>query len=344
MIQEVAKTAGELSVFQLLPEWVTPLHNGPMTETEMTDIKENYTQIFEECSETLGAFRHALNMGSALEVSDEEREAFFEARYAEPGFAIWLGNYVDTLFDPRANELLTKFIEKKIRARLNDPKVADMLIPKDHGFGTRRVPQDTGYYEVYNQDNVKLVSLLDTPIEEITAKGIKCSDKEHELDIIIYATGFDAIVGSLKRIDITGKNGQKLTDKWEHGPRTLFGIQSEGFPNFFTLVGPHNGATFCNIPRCIEQNVEWVTDLVAHMKREKLHKVEPSLEAENDWTALVDATAEATLFSKVDSWFTGVSVNNPQKRTFMLYTGGQVDYRERCDASAEKGYEGFVLS
>ncbi|MBL4867008.1 MAG: hypothetical protein JKY67_11605 [Pseudomonadales bacterium] len=206
------------------------------------------------------------------------------------------------------------------------------------------MPQDTGYYEVYNQDSVKLVSLLDTPIEEITATGVKCSDQLHDLDIIIYATGFDAIMGSLKRIDITGKNGQKLTEKWSNGPRTLLGIQAEGFPNFFTLIGPHNGATFCNIPRCSEQNVEWVTDLVAHMKRENLQQVEASLDAENAWTELVDTTAEATLFSKVDSWFTGVSVNNPQKRTFMLYTGGQVDYRERCDEVAKKGYEGFVLS
>jgi len=345
VIQEVAKTADELTVFQLSPEWCTPLHNSPITEKEMADIKKNYTQIFKECNETFGAFHHMLDGRSALEVSDEEREAFFEEKYAEPGFGIWLGNFADILFDQRSNDLITEFITRKIRERVNDPQTAENLIPKDHGFGTRRVPQETGYYEVYNQDNVTLVNLQDTPIEEITPNGVKCSDEDYDLDIIIYATGFDAVVGSLKRIDITGKGGQKLADKWKNGPRTYLGMQSAGFPNLFTLVGPHNGATFCNIPRCIEQNVGWLTDLIAHMKRENIHQVEPTLDAEDAWTAHVDETAAATLFAKVDSWFMGVNVNNPtQKRTFMLYAGGQMNYKAKCDESAEDGYEGFVLT
>ena len=246
--------------------------------------------------------------------------------------------------DRKANDLITDFIARKIRSRVDDPKTAENLIPKDHGFGTRRVPMETKYFECYNQPNVKLINLKETPIEEILPEGVKCSDEMYDLDIIIYATGFDAVTGSLKRIDITGKDGLKLTDKWANGPRTLLGMQTVGFPNLFTLVGPHNGATFCNIPRCIEQNVEWVADTVAYMKKNNFHSMEPTLEAEDAWTIHVDETAEGTLFPTADSWFMGVNINDPsKKRTFMLYAGGQQNYRAECDKAAENAYAGFVL-
>jgi cation diffusion facilitator CzcD-associated flavoprotein CzcO len=209
----------------------------------------------------------------------------------------------------------------------------------------RRVPLETKYFECYNQDNVHLVSLPDTPIEEITPAGVKCSDQEYDLDIIVYATGFEGVMGALNRIDISGKDGQKLKDKWADGPRTMLGMQAVGFPNLLTLVGPHNGATFCNIPRCAEQNVEWATDLLAYMRGKNLRQIEPTLEAEDAWTAHVDETATRTLFPKADSWFMGINVNDPsKKRTFMLYAGGQQNYRARCDEIAEKGYEGFVIT
>ena len=345
VIQEVAKTADQLYVFQLAPEWCAPLKNGPLDQAEMDDIKANYKKIFAECNETFGAFHHKFDERSALEVSAEEREAFFEKKYDEPGFGIWLANFRDIMTDRAANDLITEFIAKKIRQRVKDPKTAEALIPKDHGFGTRRVPMETKYFECYNQDNVTLVNLKETPIEEIVPEGVKCSDQTYDLDIIIYATGFDAVTGSLKRIDVTGKGGQKLVDKWANGPRTLLGMQTVGFPNLFTLVGPHNGATFCNIPRCIEQNVEWVTDLIAHMKDKGLHQVEPTLEAEDAWTQHVDDTAARTLFPSADSWFMGVNLNDPtKKRTFMLYAGGQMDYKARANEIAEKGYNGFVMS
>lgn len=344
VIQEVAKTADSLTVFQLAPEWCAPLKNGPIGDAEMKDIKANYKKIFDECNETFGAFRHKFDERSVFDVSDEEREAFFEKKYGEPGFGIWLGNFHDIMTDQKANDLITDFIARKIRSRVNNPKTAENLIPKDHGFGTRRVPMETNYFECYNQDNVKLVSLKETPIEAIVPGGVKCSDKMYDLDIIIYATGFDAVTGSLKRIDITGKNGAKLVDKWVNGPRTMLGMQAAGFPNLFTLVGPHNGATFCNIPRCIEQNVEWVSDLIAYMKAKDLHQIEPTLEAEDAWTAHVDQTAEGTLFPTADSWFMGVNINDPsKKRTFMLYAGGQQNYRAECDKVADNDYAGFVL-
>lgn len=344
VIQEVAKTADQLIVFQLAPEWCAPLKNGPIEQQEMDDIKAHYKQIFAECNETFGAFHHKADPRSALKVSEQEREALFEELYEKPGFGIWLANFHDIFFDLKANALITDFIARKIRQRVNDPAVAELLIPKDHGFGTRRVPLETRYFECYNQDNVKLVNIKATPIEKITAKGVKCVDKEYDLDIIIYATGFDAVTGSLKRIDITGRDGQKLTDKWANGPRTYLGMQAVGFPNFFTLVGPHNGATFCNIPRCIEQNVEWVSDLIVYMKESRFQQIEPTLAAEDAWTQHVDETAQTTLFPTADSWFMGVNLNDPtKKRTFMLYAGGQQNYRAKCDEVAAKGYEGFTL-
>lgn len=343
-IQEAAKTADELYVFQLAPEWCAPLKNGPIDAQEDADIKAHYHKLIERCNATFGGFIHAVDRRSIFEVSDEEREAFFEKLYDEPGFGIWLANFYDTMTDIKANKLLSDFIAKKIRQRVKNPDTAERLIPKNHGFGTRRVPMETNYYELYNQDNVTLVDLRDTPIECITANGVKCSDKEYQLDIIVYATGFDAVTGALNRIDITGKGGQKLRDKWLHGPRTMLGMQTVGFPNMLTLVGPHNGATFCNIPRCIEQNVEWVSGLIGHMRDKGLHEVEPTLEAEDAWTIHVDETAQKTLFPTADSWFMGINVNDPgKKRTFMLYAGGAPNYKAKCDEVAAQGYAGFEL-
>ncbi|HNF09405.1 MAG TPA: NAD(P)/FAD-dependent oxidoreductase [Pseudomonadales bacterium] len=345
VIQEVAKSAKQLTVFQRRPNWCTPLNNRPITPEEQRQIKASYPQIFQQCRETNGCFLHKSDPRSALEVSPEEREAFFEHLYQQPGFAIWIGNFMDILMTPEANRTISDFIAKKIRQRVKDPKTAEKLIPTDHGFGTRRVPQETHYYEVYNQPNVELVSLIETPIERITPQGIKTSDREREFDIIIYATGFDAITGALDRIDIRGVNGLKLKDKWQDGPRTYLGLQSVGFPNLFTLVGPHNTATLCNIPRCIEQNVEWVSGLIGHLRSHQLQSVVPSEEAERSWTQHVNEIAEYTLFTKVNSWFTGVNTNVPgkDKPRIVVYVGGAPAYRERCDQESANGYPGFVL-
>ena len=345
VIQEVAKSAKQLTVFQRRPNWCTPLNNRPITPEEQRQIKASYPQIFQQCRETNGCFLHKSDPRSALEVSPEEREAFFEHLYQQPGFAIWIGNFMDILMTPEANRTISDFIAKKIRQRVKDPKIAEKLIPTDHGFGTRRVPQETHYYEVYNQPNVELVSLIETPIERITPQGIKTSDREREFDIIIYATGFDAITGALDRIDIRGVGGLKLKDKWQDGPRTYLGLQSVGFPNLFTLVGPHNTATLCNIPRCIEQNVEWVSGVIGHLRSHQLQSVVPSEEAERSWTQHVNEIAEYTLFTKVNSWFTGVNTNVPgkDKPRIVVYVGGAPAYRERCDQESANGYPGFVL-
>lgn len=249
---------------------------------------------------------------------------------------------MEILLDPKANAEISDFIAKKIRARVKNPEVAEMLIPKDHGFGTKRVPMETRYYEVYNQDNVKLVDLNTTPIDRITANGIQVGETEYALDYIIYATGFDAVTGAFKRIDIQGRSATKLADKWKDGPETYLGLQVASFPNMFMLVGPHNGATFCNIPRCIEQNVEWVSDCIAHMQKNDLQCIETTEEAEAAWTEHVYETTKGLLFSGVRSWFLGS--NTPGKKpNFLVYAGGSPAYRAKCEEVVARGYEGFEL-
>ncbi len=346
VIQEIAKTVGHLTVFQRSPEFCAPLGNRPIDAETQARIKASYDEIFKLCRESHGCFMHKADRRKALEVTAAEREAFYEKLYGEPGFGIWMGNFRDILVDPEANRTITEFMHRKIRERVADRQVAEKLIPRDHGFGTRRVPLETDYYEVYNQANVHLVDINEAPIERITQRGIRTAKGDHDVDMIIYATGFDAITGAFDRIDIRGRDGQCLRQKWADGPRTYLGLQTAGFPNMLTLVGPHNAATFCNIPRCIEQNVDWVTELIDYMARNDYSRVEASLEAEDEWTAHVLELGERMLFTKVDSWFMGINSNlaHKNKRTFLLYSGGAPAYRERCEEAARNGYEGFLLS
>jgi len=345
-ITEIAKTAGTLTVFQRTPNFCAPLRNAPISREEMEKIRSRYPEIFARCKETWGGFIHQADERHAMDVSPEVREAFYEKLYGEPGFGIWMGNFRDLMVVPAANATITEFISRKIRERVHDPVVAEKLIPKNHGFGTRRVPLESGYYEVYNQENVTLVDLLEMPIECITPEGIKTSDAEYDFDMIIYATGFDAITGAFDRIDIRGVDCQSLKETWADGPQTYLGLGTAGFPNFLTLVGPHNAATFCNIPRCAEQNVDWVADLIVYMRDHGYGRVVPTVEAQEAWTEHVYDTGRYLLLTQVDSWMTGVNKNVPgrQKRTFMAYAGGAPGYRQRCAEVAANSYEGFELS
>ena len=345
-ITEIAKTAETLTVFQRTPNWCAPLRNTPIDEKAQREIKSKYPEIFARCKETWGGFIHAADPRMALEVDPEEREAFYEQKYSEPGFAKWMGTFRDLMVVAEANKTITDFMARKIRERVNDPLLAEKLIPKDHGFGMRRVPLESGYYEVFNQPNVTLVDCRETPIEAITPTGIKTSGAEHEFDLIVYATGFDAVTGAFDRVDIRGVDGAALKDKWADGPHTYLGLMSAGFPNFMTLIGPHNAALFCNIPRCAEQNVDWVTGLIAYMRDHGQKRVVPTEQAEDEWTAHVYETGRYLLLTQVDSWMTGINKNVPwrNKRTFMAYAGGAPAYRERCEAVAANNYEGFTLS
>ena len=343
-IAEVAKTAGHLTVFQRTPNWCKPLHNGPIDDTTQARIKANYPEMFQRCQETYACFIHTTDSRGTFEVTPQEREAFLQKQYATPGFGMWQGNFRDMLTNREANALISDFVARKIRERVKDPKVADKLIPKDHGFGTRRVPMETRYYEVYNQPNVELVDIKETPIERITPKGIKTSEREYEFDIIIYATGFDAITGSFDRIDIRGLDGLRLKDKWKGGPQTFLGVQVEGFPNMFMLVGPHTALG--NIPRSIEYNVEWVTGLIGYMRDRNLTRADAKPESVASWTDYVREKAEGLLSNEVNSWMTGINSNVEGKQTRILarYSGSAPAYRKRCDEVAAQGYREIALA
>ena len=343
-IQEVAKTVGQLTVFQRTPNWCAPLHNGKIGADEMRQIRANYPEILARCAETPGCFIHAPDPRATFEVTPEEREAFWEKLYGEPGFGIWQGNFRDILVDREANALVSDFIARKIRQRVKDPAVAEKLIPKNHGFGTRRVPLETRYYEVYNQPNVKLVDINETPIERITPAGIKTSDAEYEFDMIIYATGFDAITGSFDRIDIRGIDGQRLKDKWQAGPQTYLGILVEGFPNMLMVMGPHAGLG--NFPRAAEYSVEWVTGLVRFAQERGLTRIEATSAGVADWTDHVKALGEGLLMNEIDSWMTGVNrnVEGKQTRKIMRYSGGHPAFRAHCDAVMADGYRKLALA
>jgi cation diffusion facilitator CzcD-associated flavoprotein CzcO len=258
----------------------------------------------------------------------------------------WMANFRDMLTDPKANALFSEFVARKIRQRVKDPTVADKLIPKNHGFGTRRVPQETGYYEAYNLPHVRLVDMRETPVERVTETGIQTSDASYEFDLIIFATGFDAVTGSFDRIEFRGTGDQRLTEHWADGPKTLLGLLSAGFPNLLTIVGPHNASTRCNIPRCIEQNVDWITDLLRHARENKITRIEATPDAEADWSKHVEELASGMLYTLVDSWMTGINTNVDGRnvRRVLQYQGGAPAYRKRCDAIAAEGYSCMVLS
>ncbi len=343
-ITEIAKTAGHLTVFQRTPQWAAPLHNARIGREEMNAIRANYADIFARCQETVGCFIHATDPRAALEVSPEEREAFWEKLYGEPGFGIWMGNFRDILVDREANALISDFVARKIRRRVKDPAVAARLIPKNHGFGTRRVPLESGYFEVYNQPNVRLVDINETPIERITPAGIKTSDRDYQFDIIIYATGFDAITGAFDRIDIRGTDGASLKEKWQDGPQTFLGILVDGFPNMLMVMGPHAGLG--NFPRAAEYSADWVTGLIRFARERGLTRIEATAAGADAWTDHVLAASEGLLFTEVDSWMTGINrnVEGKQVRRIMRYSGGHPAFRERCEAVAEGGYRELALA
>ncbi|MGB8401206.1 flavin-containing monooxygenase [Bradyrhizobium sp.] len=342
-IQTIAAEVGHLTVFQRTPNWCAPLHNGRIDAETQNKIKAGYPEMFARCQETFACFLHTPDPRGAFEVSDEEREAFYEKLYAERGFGIWQGNFRDILTDRKANATISDFVARKIRQRVKDPKIAEKLIPKNHGFGTRRLPLETFYYEAYNRDNVELVDLTETPIERITPNGIKTSTRQYEFDIIIFATGFDAITGSFDRIDFRGSGGARLKERWKSGPRTYLGLMVDGFPNMMMLMGPHTALG--NIPRSIEYSVDWVTGLIRFARDNGLTLLEATPAGVASWTDHVKALGEGLLSNEVNSWMTGINSNIEGKQTRIVarYSGSAPAYRARCDEVATKGYDELML-
>ena len=337
-IQEICKDVGHLTVFQRRPNWCAPLHNAKIEPDEMKEIRAGYEEIFETCNQTAAGFLHTADSRSTFEVSADERYEFWENLYASKGFGIWQGNFKDVLIDPKANEAMSEFVANKIRQRVEDPDTAEKLIPKDHGFGTRRVPLETRYYESYNRDNVELVDIIETPIEKVTPDGIVTTDRSFEFDLIIYATGFDAILGSYNKIEISGVHGRRLKDQWDDELSTFLGIQINNFPNLFMILGPH--ALLGNNPRSIEFNVEWITDLIGHMTARNLTRAEATAEAVESWYQHVLEQGEGLLANQIASGMTGVNSNldGRQKRIIARYSGTQTSYRQRCNEVVESGY------
>lgn len=346
VIQEVAKTAHELYVFQLAPNWCTPLGNSKISSEEMQRIRNDLDTIIGKCSASPTSFMHVWTDQDMSSVSAEEREELFERLYNGPGFSFWLGNYRDSLVDPEANKHVSEFVARKIRERVKDPTVAEKLIPKDHGFGTRRIPLETNYFEAYNQNNVFLVDISENAISSITKNGINTRKCVYELDTIIYATGFDAIVGSYNRMEVIGRSGVSLKDVWMDGVKSHLGLQVSGFPNFFMLVGPQNGSLFCNIPRCSATAIEWLTKMISYSVERGFKTIESPVSVQDNWTETCNDLMHATLIGSTDSWFTGVNPNieGRDKRSALFYAGPNPEYRRICDEIERNEYNAFEFN
>jgi len=346
IIPIAAETADELYVFQRNPNWCTPLGNSPLSGEEMELIRVRFPAILDYVKTTDTAFPYHRDRRKGSEVPAEERQAFFEGLYNQPGYGIWLSGFRDLLLSKESNKYLADFVADKIRQRVHDPQVAETLIPTNHAFGAKRVPMETDYYETYNRPNVHLVDVKASPIERITPTGIETADGSYGLDVIVYATGFDGVTGSLDRIDIRGRNGASLKEAWAEGPSTYLGLQARGFPNFFTLVGPHNGSAFCNIGVCGALQAEWVTNMIAYMDQRGLVLSEPEKAAEDAWTESIYSEFARTLMADTNAWWVKTSVrpDGTVVRRSLVYVGGGPEYRKRCAQVAYAGYQGFELT
>ena len=348
VIGEIADKVGELTVFQRRPNWSAPLNNSEISDEEMADIRKRYDEIFETCARTPGGFEHEPDRRGFWQVSREERVKLWDRLYDEPGFGIWLQNFAEIFTDEEANAEFSEYIADRIRQRVKDPAVAEKLIPRDHGFGVQRVPLETNYFEAYNRDNVHLVDIKETPIERITETGIRTSERDYEFDVIVYATGFDAITGAFDRIDIQGVGGEKLRDKWADGPITYLGMFVHGFPNLVMPSGPQSGSASTNFPRGIETGVNWTTEFLQYMWDHGYTRADATAEAEERWTAHVVKMYSTMLMRKAKSWFTGYNSNvaghEEGKIRYMVYNGGAPKYVQTVTDVAHKGYEGIELS
>ena len=346
IIPVVAQQAGHLTVFQRRANWAAPLNNKPITEPQMQAIRARYDEIFAACSRSPAAFEHEPDKRSFYDVSPQERRAFWDRLYEEPGFGIWLANFPEIFTDEKANAELSNYIADRIRQRVRDPNVAEKLIPKDHGFGIQRLPLETNYFEAYNRDNVELVDATATPIERITATGLRTSDREFDLDVIVYATGFDAFTGAYDRVDIRGINGQQLRDKWANGPITYLGMLVNGFPNMVMLGGPQTAAA--NFPRGSEVAINWITPLLQHILDKGYTRFNVTEDAQQAWFEEVKTSYKGLLLNKAQSWITGYNSNLEGHEyghtRYNIYATGGAEYAKHLKVAAESGYRGISFS
>jgi cyclohexanone monooxygenase len=351
-IPVIAQTAGQLTVFQRTPNFSVPAVNAPLDPSFVRAFKQNYPGH---------RHNHRLGMGAgfgdlevqphpgtpAFESSAGKSEAELRAaleRVWQIGGARFTGTILDTLMSPETNRLVADFVREKIRAIVKDPATADALCPTSHPIGTKRICVDTGYFETYNRPNVRLVDIAKRPIERITSTGVRLQDGEtFELDVLVMATGFDAMTGALLRIDVRGANGARLADAWAEGPKTYLGIGTVGFPNLFMITGPGSPSVLSNMLVSIEQHVDWTLACIDWMRSKGYRRIEPQPAAQEQWVAHVNEVANGTLFPKAGSWYMGANIPG-KPRVFMPYAAGVGVYREICDRVAQNGYEGFAFA
>lgn len=341
VLPEVAKEAAHVYVFQRTPNYAIPGRNRPLDPEFVREVKEKYDEIWEAARRSLAGFAITPPDRSAMAVSPEERQRIFEEAWEKGGFG-FLFTFNDLTLSQASNDAAAEFIRAKIREIVKDPQVAERLAPYDHPFGTKRPPLEHGYYEAFNRDNVTLVDVRRAPIVAVTPTGLRTAEAEYELDALIFATGFDAMTGSLLRIDIRGRGGLPLREKWAEGPRTYLGLATAGFPNLFMITGPQSPSVLSNMPVSIEQHVEWIAGCIRYMLERDLQIIEAEEQAEENWVKHVTEVAEQTLYPKANSWYVGANIPG-KPRIFYPYVGGVGTYRQICDDVAEKGYEGFTL-
>jgi cation diffusion facilitator CzcD-associated flavoprotein CzcO len=341
-IPVIAEEAAHLTVFQRTPQYSIPARNGPYDPEYVQQTKANLHELKRQMQESLRGFPGTPGERSALEVSPEERNSEYEGAWEIGGLQL-RSTFKDLLTDEAANNTVSDFIRSKIRQVVQDPEVAEKLMPT-YFFAAKRPVIDTHYFETYNRENVTLVDVKNAPIEEITPKGLRTTEGDFELDTLVFATGFDGVTGSLFKLDIRGKDGVALKEKWAGGAqvRTQLGLATAGFPNLFMITGPESPSVLSNMPVSIEQHVEWIADCIEYLREHGIETIEAKVEAEEAWSKHCKEVADATLYTKVESWYTGANIAD-KPRGFPIYLGGVGQYRQICDEVAAKGYEGFLL-
>ncbi|MCK0175421.1 NAD(P)/FAD-dependent oxidoreductase [Mycolicibacterium sp. F2034L] len=337
----IAEQADHLYVFQRTPNYSVPAGNRPLTAEDVAAVKAEYDERRRLSWLSGGGSPHIAHPKLTMEVSPEERRAAFERRW-ELGGVLFSKTFRDQMIDPQANEEARKFYEEKIRAVIDDPRVADLLIPNDHPIGTKRICTDTNYFETFNRPDVELISVRNTPIESVDPTGITTSEAHYDVDVIVLATGFDAMTGALAKMDIVGRGGETLADDWRDGPRTYLGLGVDGFPNLFIVSGPGAPAVLANMVLHAEAHVNWIADCIRYLDDHGYPAIEATARAVDDWGAELTRRAEATLFTQANSWYMGANVPG-KPRGFMLFIGGFGVYLDICAEVANAGYKGFEL-
>ena len=337
----IAEQAKHLYVFQRTANYSIPAHNGPLDAETRRAIKANYADLRAKARQTLSGVVFDCSDKAALEATSEDLRREYEARWQQGGLA-FLGSYKDLLVSEEANATAAEFVRGKIRGIVHDPVVADALAPTNV-LGCKRLCVDTGYYVTFNRPNVTLIDVSGSPIEAITRHGVRARGKEYAVDAIVFATGFDAMTGAVLKIDIRGRGGCRLSERWKEGPKAHLGVAVSGFPNLFLITGPGSPSVLTNMIMSIEQHVDWIADSIRFMRAHGLRQIEPSLDAEEQWVAHVSEIAGRSLRSTCSSWYIGANIPG-KPRVFMPYIGGLPTYRQKCEEIATNGYEGFAMA